>query len=263
MCKFFTTFAPKIHTVMKNRLFIIALLSLTCMCACAETIILRTGARIQGTIVVQNDDVVIIRDAEGARFQYPREDVVHIVADEKPIVVEVEEVIAEPEIKTSKKVTALLEFAGGAAVNPNEAAGAGVGADLLIGTHHIGNKHIFLGGGLGYHGLFFLNDKYHFLPVQVALRMPFIEAKHAPVFGAALGYGIALTKKTNYIGGLYAGIDFGYRYQISPRSSLAVVAFVQFQQAKVKTVTKIEGVEFENKTGRNFVTPGVKLALYF
>ena len=210
---------------------------------------------------MQNDEVVIVRDAEGARFQYPRADVEQVIADEEPMIEVKEEVIAEPEIKTAKKVTALLEFAGGAAVNPNEASGAGVGLDLLIGTHHIGKKHIFIGGGLGYHGLFIRNDVYHFLPVQVALRMPFMETKHAPVFGAAVGYGVALSKK--YLGGLYAGIDFGYRYQISPRSSLAVVAFVQFQQAKVKTVTTIEGVDFENKTGRNFVTPGVKLALYF
>ena len=261
MCKFFTTFAPKIRTIMKNRLFIIALLSITCMCACAETIVLRTGARVKGTVVMQNDEVVIVRDAEGARFQYPRADVEQVISDEEPVIEVQEEVVAEPEIKTAKKVTALLEFAGGAAVNPNEAAGAGLGLDLLIGTHHIGNKHIFIGGGLGYHGLFIRNDVYHFLPVQVALRMPFMETKHAPVFGAAMGYGVALSKK--YLGGLYAGIDFGYRYQISPRSSLAVVAFVQFQQAKVKTVTTIEGVDFENKTGRNFVTPGIKLALYF
>lgn len=263
MCKFFTTFAPKIRTIMKNRLFLIALLSLTCMCACAETIILRTGARFKGTVVMQNDEVVVVRDAEGARFQYPRADVEQITEDEEPVVEVQEKLWADPDIKTTKKVTALLEFAGGAAVNPNEASGAGLGLDLLIGTHHIGKKHIFIGGGLGYHGLFIRNDVYHFLPVQVALRMPIIEAKHAPIFGAAVGYGIALTKKTNYIGGLYAGIDFGYRYQISPRSSLAVVAFVQFQQAKVKNVTTIEGVDFENKTGRNFVTPGVKLALYF
>ena len=91
--------------------------------------------------------------------------------------------------------------------------------------------------------------------------MPFIEATHAPVFGIALGYGIAMSK--NYTGGLYAGIDFGYRYQINAKSALAVVVFAQFQQAKVNVVETVEGVEFINKTGRDFVTPGVKLALYF
>ena len=60
------------------------------MCARAETLILRTGARVQGEILLQNEEVVIIRDASGARFQYPRAEVVEIIAteeaqEEKPI----------------------------------------------------------------------------------------------------------------------------------------------------------------------------------
>lgn len=244
---------------MKRILFLTAL-CLAFACAHAETIVLRTGARVTGTILVQNDDVVIIRDAGGARFQYPRAEVQEILAvEEQPVEEKVEE--AEPEVKTTKRVSALLELSGGAAINPNDAAGGAVGVDLIIGSHHIGNRHILIGGGLGYHGLFFKGEKLHFLPIQAAFRMPFIEATHAPVFGLAIGYGIAMSK--NYTGGLYAGIDFGYRYQINAKSALAVVVFAQFQQAKVNVVETIEGVEFTNKTGRNFVTPGIKLALYF
>lgn len=244
---------------MKKIVFLI-LLCVAFAYAHAETIILRTGARMVGTILVQNDDVVIIRNTEGARFQYPRADVQEILAEDMPEVIEQEEE-PEQEVITSKRVSALLEISGGAAINPNDAAGGGVGVDLIIGSHHIGSRHILIGGGLGYHGLFFKGEKLHFLPIQAALRMPFIEATHAPVFGIALGYGIAMSK--NYTGGLYAGIDFGYRYQINAKSALAVVVFAQFQQAKVNVVETVEGVEFINKTGRNFVTPGVKLALYF
>ena len=248
---------------MKNRLFLIALLSIVCMCACAETIVLRTGAHVKGTVVLQNDDVVIVRDAEGARFQYPRADVLEILADEQPAAEETpaEEEEQLPEIKTSKKMTALLELGGGAAVKPNEAVGAGVAGTLLIGTHHIGRRHIFIGGGLGYNGLFLKDDKLHFLPIQVAVRVPFIEAKNAPVFGAALGYAVALSKE--YKGGIYAGVDVGYRFAINPRTALALMAFVQFQQAKVNSTITIEGVDFSNKIGYNLVTPGVKLAFYF
>jgi hypothetical protein len=244
---------------MKKIVFLV-LLCVAFAYAHAETIILRTGARMVGTILVQNDDVVIIRNTEGARFQYPRADVQEILAEDVPEIVEEEEE-PEQEVITSKRVSALLEISGGAAINPNDAAGGGVGVDLIIGSHHIGSRHILIGGGLGYHGLFFKGEKLHFLPIQAALRMPFIEATHAPVFGIALGYGIAMSK--NYTGGLYAGIDFGYRYQINAKSALAVVVFAQFQQAKVNVVETVEGVEFINKTGRNFVTPGVKLALYF
>lgn len=235
------------------------LLCAAALCAHAQTIILRTGARVSGTIIFQNEEVVVIRDAEGVRFQYPRADVEAITEEEE--VVEEAPVEEEPKITTSKKASILLEIAGGAAVIPNQAAGGIVSADLLVGSHHIGDRHLFIGGGLGYHGLFIAGEKYNFLPIQVALRMPFVETKHAPVFGASVGYGIALSKK--YLGGIYANIDFGYRCQLNPKTAISVVFFTQFQQAKIAVTETIEDTEFTNYTGRNFVSPGIKLALYF
>lgn len=246
---------------MKKTLSIVALLSIFLLCAQAETIVLRTGARVKGTILMQNEEVLIVRDTEGARFQFPRADVAEIVAGDAVVAEETAGTGEEPEIRTAKKVSALLEISGGAALRPNEAAGGGVGADLIIGTHHIGSRHIFIGGGLGYHGVFLGAEKYNFLPVQAALRLPLVEGKHAPVFGVSLGYGVALSK--NYVGGLYAGMDFGYRCQLNPKTAVAVVAFARFQQAKVDVVEVIDGLEFVNRTGRNLVTPGLKLALYF
>jgi hypothetical protein len=263
MCKFFTTFAPKIHSVMKNRLFIIALLSLLSFtCAHAETIILRTGARVKGQIVFQNEEVVIVRDAEGARSQYPRADVQEILADDVALPEsQAETVSEEPEIKTSKKASILLELAGGAAVRPQEAFGGAFSVDLLAGTHHIKSRHLFVGGGLGYHGIFLGAEKYNFLPIQAAVRMPFTEQKHAPVFGVAVGYGIALSK--TYLGGLYAGADFGYRCQLNPKTAISLVAFAQFQQATVPVTTTLDGIDYTTNKGRNLVVSGLKMALYF
>lgn len=249
------------------------------VCAHAETLVLRTGARVEGTIVFQNEEVVIIRDAEGARFQYPRSDIESVTSEgvnSEELIVKSEELIVKSEgeisrardVETSndldggtKKASILLELGGGAAVSPGDAAGGGFSVDFLVGSHHIGNKHLFIGGGLGYHGLFIGGAKYNFLPIQVALRMPLMEQKHAPAFGVSLGYGVALSKA--YIGGLYAGLDFGYRYQINPKTALAVMINAQFQQAKV-TVTETIGEDvYTHKTGRYLVMPGIKLALYF
>ena len=244
---------------MKKLLVYIVLCLFVTSYAHAETILLRTGARVKGTIVFQNEEVVIVRDNSGARFQYLRSDVSEILADGEEVAEpEVEEVDV---IKTSKKASILLEVAGGAAVLPNEAAGGAASVDLLVGSHHIGDRHIFIGGGLGYHGLFIGGEKYNFLPIQVAFRMPFVEQKHAPVFGASLGYGIALSK--NYKGGIYADIDLGYRCQLNQKTAVALVFYTQFQQAQMLTTTTIEGQDFVNYTGRNLVTPGLKLALYF
>ena len=244
---------------MRKRLALFVWLIAITTCACAETIVLHTGARVQGTIVFQNNDVVIVRDASGARSQYPRTDIKEILADETVIVEEVKE--DEQSIETPKKASILLEIAGGAGVQPAESAGGAVSADLLVGTHHIANRHVFVGAGVGYHGLFLTGEKYNFLPIQAAVRMPLTEEKHAPMFGVAVGYGIALSK--TYRGGLYAGIDFGYRCQLNPRSAIGLTAYAQFQQARVPVNETVQESTYTNFTGRSLIATGLKLSLYF
>lgn len=245
---------------MKKYLYIALLLLASALCAHAETIVLRTGARVKGEIVFQNEEVVIVRDAEGKRFQYLRSDVEEVLADD-PAEVAAEVSEKEQELLTPKKASILLELAGGAAVQPQEYAGGTFSLDLLVGSHHIGNRHLFIGGGLGYHGLFLNGEKLNFLPIQAAIRMPFTETKHAPVFGLGLGYGIALSK--DFLGGLYASADLGYRCQINPKTAIAVVAYTQFQQAKIPVIQYIDDLPFSGKSGRNLVCAGVKLAFYF
>ena len=213
----------------------------------------------KGEIVLQNADVVIVRDASGARFQYPRTEVQEILATDAA---EVKEQETEQEnIGTSKKASILLELAGGPAVIPSQAVGGGFSVDMLVGSHHIGDRHLFIGGGLGYHGLFIGEEKYNFLPIQVALRMPLMEQKHAPVFGVALGYGVGLSR--DYLGGLYAGLDFGYRCQLNEKTAIALVLAAQFQQATIRVIEEVSGIPYANTVGRNFVTPSLKFALYF
>ncbi len=245
---------------MKKVLSIFALALLCAVCAHAETLILRTGARVKGEILFQNEEVVIIRNAEGARFQYPRAEVQEILMVDPVEEVEVVEE-TKAEISTSKKVAISLELGGGAACIPNSAVGGGFSVDFLVGSHHIGQRHIFLGAGLGYHGMFIGAEKYNFLPIQLALRLPLLEQKHAPLFGMALGYGIALSK--DYKGGIYAGLDFGYRYQINEKTALAVVASAQFQQAKIAATEIVDGSTFTNYTGRYLVSPELKLIVMF
>lgn len=256
MCKFCIIFAPK----MKKHLLYIVLCLLSLPYAHAETILLHTGARVKGTILFQNEEVVIVRDEDGQRFQYLRTDVAEILADDaeeaEPVDIE-----AEPEITTSKKASILLELSCAPSIMIPFSPFGNAGIDLLAGTHHIKDRHVFIGAGVGYHGYFQDGYSYNFLPIEAKLSVPFMEAKHAPIFGIALGYGVALSK--DYIGGIYTGIDFGYRYQINPKSALAVMAFASFQQARLNTTVTIEGNTYTHKAGRNFVSPGIKFALFF
>ena len=243
---------------MKKYLLITTFLLVCALCVHAETLVLRTGTRVQGEIVFQNEEVIILRDATGARFQYMRADIEEVLTGDA-VVVEEEQV--EETAMPEKKAAILLELGGGGAFVPNEVVGGAFSVDFLVGSHHIGERHLFVGGGLGYHGLFLGGEKYNFLPIQVALRMPLMEQKHAPFFGVALGYGIALSK--TYLGGIYADLDFGYRYQINPKSALSLGLFAQFQQPNIPVTEIIDGAEYSHTVGRNLITSGLKFAFYF
>ena len=230
----------------------------------AEIITLRTGQTVQGEILVENDEVVIIRNAQGQRFQYPRADILSVQTEQ---VANNGEQLAESEekgaVSGAKKVSLSLELSGGGMSSPHVVNGGSIGGDLLIGTYMLGERHIFIGGGVGWHS-YFGNGTYSFIPVQAALRVPFIEGKHAPQMGVAVGCGFAVTKKASH--GLYAGIDFGYRYQANPKTALFVGLFLNFQQTKwdyTETWTAEDGqqADYIVHSGSNLLGYGLKLAV--
>ena len=150
ICEFFCIFALE----MRKIAFILTLCAFV-LCAHAETLLLHTGARVKGEIVFQNEEVIIIRNADGARFQYPRADVKAVLSDEEVAAEKVDlPAETEEEITASKKASILLELAGGGAYLSGHEYGGAASVDLLVGSHHIKDRHLFIGGGLGYHGIF-------------------------------------------------------------------------------------------------------------
>ena len=226
----------------------------------AETVTLRSGKVINGTILVENQDVVIIRDVNGARFQFPASDVANISREQNSQDVTTPE---EEQVQSSspKKAALTLELAGGGLYEQSSQWGAYMTADLLIGSRQIKGKDITLGGSVGYMGAFVGGQAFNFIPICVALRLPLMEGKHAPLIGASIGYGIAASKL--YLGGLTAGADIAYRYQINAKSSLSIGLNVRFQQAMLPVVETIEDTEYTHNAGRSLVATGIKLGLQF
>ena len=249
---------------MKKILFLIALLGITASYMEAAVITLKNGQKVQGEIVIQNDDVLIIRNAEGARFQYPAAEVLTISEEDTTT----EETKNEQTTETKpqgKKTTFLIGLTGGGAFIPQDNNGGHIGGELMIGSRYIGKKDIFLGGGISVHGIFAGGNTYTFLPLQLAVKVPFIEGKHTPLFGANLGYGFGVSK--NCIGGIYSAVEIGYRYAFSTRSALILSLRAQFQQAKINTVETITeddiSTDYISQTGRSLVTFGAHIALAF
>lgn len=252
-----STFAAE----MKKWALLILLIG-ACGYSFAERVVtLRNGKSVRGDIVVQNEEVLILKTAEGARFQYPAAEVVSVRE-----YVEEAEVSVEEQQVSSRRVMFILGLSGGGTVIPQEGSGGHVGGELLVGSREIGGKRIFAGGGIGVHGLFANGSGYTFLPLQAALRVPFLDGKHAPYIGAAIGYGFGVSK--NCTGGIYTGGEVGYMYQFGRYSAFFVSGRVQFQQAKIaamETITADDGTErvFVNQSGRSFVTIGLSAGISF
>ena len=245
---------------MKNRLTLIILALLTVMASQAAVVVLKNGKRIDGEILINNADVVIVRDNNGARFQYPATEVLSIEEKNTTETAEVPQQVEEKKTQGGKKVTFLVDWGDAGAFIPNEANGGYFGGELLIGSRYIGQKSIFLGGGLNVECMFIPNNTYVFLPLQVAVKVPFIEGKHSPYVGANIGYGFGVK---NCKGGIYTSAEVGYRYAFNNRASMYVGLRVQFQQATMTAATKVDETTFNDYSGRNFVTFGSQFGISF
>ena len=226
----------------------------------AEVVTLRTGKVVTGEIVLQNEEVLIIRTKTGALYQYPASEVLSVKSEEL-VSTELEE-----KASASRSVAVRLQTAGGAVYMPEIGWGGQFAVDLMLGTYAIQESKIFLGAGLGYRAKSFANyhsesknATYSFLPLQAVVAMPVGKQAHSPFWGMSIGYGFALNKQTQ--GGICAGAEVGWNYEFASEKALQMSLFAELQQAKTAVRQVVSDVEYINHVGCNFIAMGVKLAL--
>lgn len=259
--KIFVLLQPNSSAVRKSLLILPLLFMLLSPSLWAEVVTLRTGKVVTGEILLQNDEVLILRTKNGSRFQYPASEIVSVKSEE----------IAAQEDKnessSSASVAVRLQTAGGAVYLPEMGWGGQFALDLMLGTHAIHDTRIFLGAGLGYHAKTFSaatagqakNATYSFLPLHAAVVMPISAHKHAPCLGLTLGYGFALDKSTQ--GGLCAGAEVGWNYAFAQAKDLQISLAAELQQAKTDVKQIVDEKEYINHIGCNFLAISLKLAL--
>ena len=277
---------------MPLRRLILSLFMLCAIAVQADVLVLKSGKEIHGIILVQNEEVVVVKTTSGSRFQYPTKEVKTIRKEGSDNQVGAQGSTSSQERNTTdakqvspssvKKVSVAIELIGGAATKPKDDNTYGnISANLLIGSHNLLHRGIFLGGSVGYLGALYTTTQtivttttpivkktttaYSFLPITLAARIPLLQHKHAPMIGMQLGYGIALSK--DYQGGLNAGINLGYCYRISERQRLYVAADCQLQQAFINTTEHITDTEgnkhtYTHHAGQCFIQYGVRLGIY-
>ena len=229
----------------------------------AEVVTLRTGQIIKGEVVLQNEEVVIIRAKSGTRYQYPTTDVASIKQDDTQQDAALDD---GSKAKTLRPVNLRFQAHAGTVYVPTMGVGGQVGADFMVGTYAIEGKRMFVGGGVGYRAKMVDGNTYSFIPLQAMVDIPLTENQHAPILGLSIGYGFSANKDTQ--GGMCVGAHTGWNYLINEQSSLALSLYAEWQQATTDMVDMIvdaSGVEgqYTNHKGCNFISVGLKFSISF
>ena len=231
----------------------------------AEVVILHSGQRVEGEIVLQNSEVVIIRTRSGMRYQYPMNEVSAITLTEDKTDTQADNQ-DHPSHKT-QAVSLRAQAMGGALYVPNIGWGGYAGADLMIGANVMGGKRVFVGGGIGYRAKVVDDKTYSFIPLQATISSILTDQRSSPIIGMNIGYGISTDKKTQ--GGLCGGVELGWHYVVSNNTSVMLGVNAEWQQAKTNVVETIihpethEQKDYVNHMGVNFITFGAKVAILF
>lgn len=248
-----------------KKIVISLLFLLSALLAKAEvTLVLQSGQLLTGNILFQNEEVVVLQDMDGKRYQYPYSQISEI---QEGVVVEQKEEVKR--VVKGKRVGLSIHLTGGAGWLPKYNAGGSVGGDVYIGAVNVAQKHIFIGGGIGYHSYMHADAEdsgsnlrlYSFIPLQVRFSAPLMQTKHAPFLGASLGYGFCPRKQGQ--GGMYASMDAGWRCQLQERNALFVGLQLAMQQATATVTETLSDVNYTNTSIRTFCTMGVKVAIQF
>ncbi len=251
---------------MKKFISILFLIMFALPAMAGVVVTLRSGEKVAGEVLFQNNDVIVIKTTEGQRFQYPMTEVSNIAEGEA---VQEEEDDSDSRItRGGKKVGIALHLAGGGGIVPAYATGGNFGANIYIGACNLFGRHVFVGGGLGA-DMYFLpsvitegkTDSYYFIPVQARFSAPLLQTEHAPALGFAIGYGFS-TKGISK-SGISASADAGWRWQMSEKSALFAGLTAGVQQTKMDVVETIEEAEYTSTVTRVLWKVGVKMAIQF
>lgn len=245
---------------MKKRKYILLIIALVLSSISrAEVIVLNSGAHIAGEILLQNEEVVIIKKKDGARYQYPRTEVASILEETEESATTTE--TQNTDTENARKLALTFQVYTGAVYFAHEGWGGQIGTDLMMGSKTIAGTPLFIGGSIGYRAKILADKTYSFIPLQVVLAMPLVKKQHSPHISVSMGYGF-LTDKT-YKGGLCLSTSAGWSYQFNTNSSLLLGAYADLQQTKTNVTETINNQEYTSFKASSFVSIGATIGIKF
>lgn len=224
-----------------------------------DTIILKTGEVYTGEIVLQNDDIILIRTLKGERFQFPASEIKSI----NKISEKTEEILKQRfnednflPYHSDHNFSGMIEISGGNSMAKNRFSSSSTGeATLSFGTRSITGKSLFAGIGAGYS--FFStspNEMSSFVPVFIRLQSNNLSHwRTSPFFSIDAGYAFPL--KTTMSGGFLSKFTAGFVHRLNFKTSVQLGLFTRVQQ--------FNDVLSENLNGSVFTYSGNSAIILF
>lgn len=211
-----------------------------------ERILLKTGEVYTGEIILQNENIILIRTVSGERFQFPASQVKSITkisdTNEEVNAQEVNTEETLPELSTHN-FCGVVEFSGGTVSGKNSFKSSPFAElTLSFGTRSIAGKSLFLGAGAGFSGISIASDSETQLYTPVFVRLQSNNLSHlrtSPYISLDAGYAIAL--KSTLSGGAFAKLSAGIIHRISYKTSVNFGVFARVQQFNGPLTEKVQG----------------------
>jgi len=214
-------------------------------------ITLKSGAEFTGEVVLQNDEIVMLRDNTGARFQFAVSEIQNI-----------SKVAAEPMYSNPTQVSTLTNasnFCGQIELSTGNAwarkafeTKSVFEADLTFGNRKAFGKELFAGIGGGYLRISDINLT--FIPAFIKIQTYPTRNRTSSLIGFESGYAFSTSK--NIIGGAFAKISFGINHRLNVKSAIyaGVSAAVYGMSGQLTETVQSTNYTFTGTTAINTVT---------
>ena len=236
-------------------------------------ITLNTGEVFLGEILVENEQIVMIRTADGSRFQFPRSEVQSI---ERDFVIETNIKKGTRTARSTNKenFAMIIELHGGNSTARNLfSKTVGIQGSLIFGAQNAVFKNTFIGGGVGYNALppsdYFDIERMAFLPIFLRFQKQLIDNSFMdsnryeffPYFGMDVGYGFSL--HSDFGGGAMLKLSVGIAWRINHRNTVYMGVFAGTQNFSGQLTQTNDFGTFSFHGNSTILSLGVKLGVEF
>lgn len=227
-----------------------------------DKITLKTGETYTGEILVQNSEVVMLKSANGSRFQFQLSEVKKIEKISKEAALNADSAMYHSPGNNS--FAGFLEIAGGvSAAKRSFDSSPNTQVSLVFGSKSIVGRFIFMGIGAGLNSTFTdgNNSTINFVPVFIKMQAKLSENISAPYFAIDAGYAFAVTE--GFGGGPFTRISAGIARKISYKSILSFGFFVGVNSFDA-SLTELKNGNSYSFYGNTIMTNyGLKIGLTF